>query len=171
MTRHNMSGQHCAHTDLKSTQQGFTLLELLVVMLLMGIMLAISVGSMFQQENSIRAEAHKIVRIAMEARSRAILLNDSVRIELRRESIRILHKDTILYNTRLEGDVELDALNEKVIDRKAHSIVVHHLGIINESVIWLQQGSRQTTIYLPAIGAPKIYDDYISLEVIHKELL
>ena len=163
--------RHCAHTDLKNDQQGFTLLELLVVMLLMGIMLAIGVGSMVQEENTLKAEAHKLVRIAMDARSRAILLNDTVSIELQREYIQILHKDTILYKTRLEGDVEIDALNGEIVDKKARNIAIHHLGIIDESVIWLQQGKRQSTIYLPAIGGPKIYDKHISLEVVHKELL
>ncbi len=151
---------------------GFTLLELLVVMLLVGIMLTMTTGILFSEDEDISAQTDKLAHIATEARSRAILLNDSVELEISRTYLQIVHGEDILYELELENDVELTALNEEALGDDFQAISVHPLGIMEESIVWVQKGDIVATLHIPAIGRPVLYrDDYLSLETIHEDYL
>ena len=72
---------------------GFTLLELLVVLVIMGVLVALGAGSFSVERNPLYAGAQSLVTAVSTARSRALLLNAPVTLELGQDALEIASGD------------------------------------------------------------------------------
>ncbi len=61
---------------------GFTLLELLIVLVIMGVLVAVGAGALSVERNPLYTGAQALVTASSTARSRALLLNAPVTLEL-----------------------------------------------------------------------------------------
>lgn len=152
--------------------RGFTLLELLVVLVIMGILVAVGVGSLSVERNPLYAGAQSLVTAAAAARSRALLLNAPVTLEVGQDALEIASaggepplREAFpkgMYATSVDGQSLLGT---------PYRVLFHPLGVVQEHVVLLQAGQDTLSVYIPATGTARILDGHFSLEQIRKEFL
>lgn len=151
---------------------GFTLLEMLMVLVIMGILVAVGVGSFSVERNPLYAGAQALVTATATARSRALLLNAPVTLELGADSLEIsspgggppLRED-------FPKGMSAASVNGQSLLGTPCRFLFHPLGVVREHVVQMQAGQDTLSVYIPATGTARILEGSFSLEQIRKEFL
>lgn len=151
---------------------GFTLLELLVVLVIMSVLVALGAGSFSVERNPLYAGAQSLVTAVSTARSRALLLNAPVTLELGQDSLEIASGDggKPLRETFPKG-MSAASVDEHYMLGGSRKLLFHPLGVVQEHVVHLQSGQDTLSVYVPATGTARILEGRFSLEQIRKEFL
>ncbi len=152
---------------------GFTLLELLIVLVIMGVLVAVGAGALSVERNPLYTGAQALVTAASTARSRALLLNTPVTLELGQTFMEIASED--------DGDrpiresfpkgMTASSVDEHYLLGGSQKLLFHPLGVVQEHVVHLQSGQDTLSVYIPATGTARILEGQFSLEQIRKEFL
>lgn len=152
--------------------RGFTLLELLVVLVIMGILVAAGVGSLSVERNPLYAGAQSLVTATATARSRALLLNAPVTLEVGRDALEIASEgDGPPLREAFPKGMYAASVNGQSLLGTPYRLLFHPLGVVQEHVVHLQAGQDTLSVYIPATGTARILDGQFSLEQIRKEFL
>ena len=145
---------------------GFTLLELLIVLVIMGVLVAVGAGALSVERNPLYTGAQALVTASSTARSRALLLNAPVTLELGQTFMEISSEN---------GDRPLReaaaSVDEHYLLGGSQKLLFHPLGVVQEHVVHLQSGQDTLSVYIPATGTARILEGQFSLEQIRKEFL
>ncbi len=152
--------------------QGFTLLEMLIVLVIMGILVAVGVGSFSVERNPLYAGAQTLVTATATARSRALLLNAPVTLELGANSLEISSPggDPPLREDFPKG-MSAASVNGQSLLGTPYRFLFHPLGVVQEHVVQMQAGQDTLSVYIPATGTARILEGPFLLEQIRKEFL
>ncbi len=152
--------------------RGFTLLELLIVLVIMGVLAAVGAGALAPERNPLHAGAQTLVTAVATARSRALLLNAPVTLELGQTYLEIHspNGDPPLREDFPKGLSALSVNGRPLLGSPQH-LLFHPLGVVREHVVHLQSGRDSLSIYVPATGTARMLDGQFSLEQIRKEFL
>ena len=144
---------------------GFTLLELLIVLVIMGVLVAVGAGAL-------SAGAQALVTASSTARSRALLLNAPVTLELGQTFMEISSEngDRPLREAFPKG-MSAASVDEHYLLGGSQKLLFHPLGVVQEHVVHLQSGQDTLSVYIPATGTARILEGQFSLEQIRKEFL
>ena len=133
---------------------GFTLLELLIVLVIMGVLVAVGAGALSVERNPLYTGAQALVTASSTARSRALLLNG----------------DRPLREAFPKG-MSAASVDEHYLLGGSQKLLFHPLGVVQEHVVHLQSGQDTLSVYIPATGTARILEGQFSLEQIRKEFL
>lgn len=151
---------------------GFTLFELLVVMLLMGILMAMGIGVLSLGKNPLHQAGRIIVTAASSARSRALLLNTPVFLHFTASTLVLTSSDGKLHvSESLPEGVTIRSINGKFMTAKEHNACFLPRGVVQEQVLILQADGESLSVYIPAVGSAEIFDGERTHDSIFKELL
>ena len=150
---------------------GFTLLELLVVITLVGILVALGAGALSLERNPLSEGAQILVTATATARSRALLRNEPVTLDIDSTFIAIRSGEEPPKRQPFPSPVLATAVNDRPLAGTPQSLVFHPLGIVQEHVVLLQSGPDTLSVYIPATGTARIREGQLSLEQIRKEYL
>ena len=150
---------------------GFTLLELLIVLVLMGVLAAVGAGALSVERNPLYTGAQALVTASSTARSRALLLNAPVTLELGQTFMEISSEngDRPLREAFPKG-MSAASVDEHYLLGGSQKLLFHPLGVVQEHVV-LQSGQDTLSVYIPAMGTARILEGQFSLEQIRKEFL
>lgn len=173
-----------AEPDARRAQQGFTLIELLIVLLIVGSLTGIGAGLFSLERNALQEGARQVETAVSMARNSAMLRNRPVYLELKRESLEIRETekpspkgmaagyDETFFVQEMPSGVSIAGVNERLLtDRADVLLCFRSLGVTSERVIWLSNGSRNMSIYIPAVGKPLTLEGRATLEQMRKEYL
>ena len=176
-------------TDLKTepgrrAEQGFTLMELLIVLLLVSTLTGIGAGLFSLERNALHEGARQVETAVSMARNSAMLRNRPVYLELKRESLEIRETEKpspkgmdpgngeTFHVQELPSGVSVAGVNERLLTDSADTLLCFRsLGVASERVIWLSDGPRSISIYIPAVGKPLTLEGRATLEQMRKEYL
>ena len=146
---------------------GFTLLELLIVLVIMGVLVAVGAGALSVEQNP-----QALVTASSTARSRALLLNAPVTLELGQTFMEISSEngDRPLREAFPKG-MSAASIDEHYLLGGSQKLLFHPLGVVQEHVVHLQSGQDTLSVYIPATGTARILEGQFSLEQIRKEFL
>ena len=147
---------------------GFTLLELLIVLVIMGVLVAVGAGALSVERNPLYTGAQALVTASSTARSRALLLNAPVTLELGQTFMEI--GDRPLREAFPKG-MSAASVDEHYLLGGSQKLLFHPLGVVQEHVVHLQSGQDTLSVYIPATGTARILEGQFSLEQIRKEFL
>ena len=149
---------------------GFTLLELLIVLVIMGVLVAVGAGALSVERNPLYTGAQALVTASSTARSRA--LNAPVTLELGQTFMEISSEngDRLLRETFPKG-MSAASVDEHYLLGGSQKLLFHPLGVVQEHVVHLQSGQDTLSVYIPATGTARILEGQFSLEQIRKEFL
>lgn len=150
--------------------QGFTLLELLMVLLISGILLGLGLGLVFTEKNGLNQAAQLLVTAAVTARSQAMLHNAPVTLQLSSDTV-VVRGATSCWEKTFPRGVEALSVNGKPLIGGARSVFFQPLGLVQEQVVVVSSGAAAFSVYIPAIGSPVVLEGSYSLERIRKEYL
>lgn len=148
--------------------RGFTLLELLFCLLIIGALLGAGFGMFQPVESSVRKVAQGFADCCSRARVDAILTRKKVGLKMNGRE---------LYDSRsgdgrpaflFPADMELSLDNKNILSTKGIDIIFSPLGHTLERLLHLRKDDEFYTVYLPAIGAPGIYPGLRSLDDIRE---
>ena len=145
---------------------GFTLLELLIVLVIMGVLVAVGAGALSVERNPLYTGAQALVT------SRALLLNAPVTLELGQTFMEISSEngDRPLREAFPKG-MSAASVDEHYLLGGSQKLLFHPLGVVQEHVVHLQSGQDTLSVYIPATGTARILEGQFSLEQIRKEFL
>ena len=151
---------------------GFTLLELLIVLVIMGVLVAVGAGALSVERNPLYTGAQALVTASSTARSRALLLNAPVTLELGQTFMEISSEngDRPLREAFPKG-MSAASVDEHYLLGGSQKLLFHPLGVVQEHVVHLQSGQDTLSVYIPATGTARILEGQFSLEQIRKEFL
>ena len=151
---------------------GFTLLELLIVLVIMGVLVAVGAGALSVERNPLYTGAQALVTASSTASSRALLLNAPVTLELGQTFMEISSEngDRLLRETFPKG-MSAASVDEHYLLGGSQKLLFHPLGVVQEHVVHLQSGQDTLSVYIPATGTARILEGQFSLEQIRKEFL
>ena len=135
--------------------RGFTLLELLVVLLIAGILLGIGIGAVSTGKNALSGAAQLLVTAALTARSRAMLCNAPVTLRLSPGALAVSGGPESLWEKEFPRGVEAVSVNSRPLAGGARSVVFQPLGLVREQVVVLRSDAAELSVYVPAYS-PKI---------------
>ena len=140
---------------------GFTLLELLIVLVIMGVLVAVGAGALSVERNPLYTGAQALV-----------LLNAPVTLELGQTFMEISSEngDRLLRETFPKG-MSAASVDEHYLLGGSQKLLFHPLGVVQEHVVHLQSGQDTLSVYIPATGTARILEGQFSLEQIRKEFL
>ena len=147
---------------------GFTLLELLIVLVIMGVLVAVGAGALSVERNPLYTGAQALVT----ASSTALLLNAPVTLELGQTFMEISSEngDRPLREAFPKG-MSAASIDEHYLLGGSQKLLFHPLGVVQEHVVHLQSGQDTLSVYIPATGTARILEGQFSLEQIRKEFL
>ena len=150
---------------------GFTLLELLIVLVIMGVLVAVGAGALSVERNPLYTGAQALVTASSTARSQALLLNAPVTLELGQTFMEISSEngDRPLREAFPKG-MSAASVDEHYLLGGSQKLF-HPLGVVQEHVVHLQSGQDTLSVYIPATGTARILEGQFSLEQIRKEFL
>lgn len=151
--------------------RGFTLLELLIVLLIAGILLGIGIGAVSTEKNALSGAAQLLVTAALTARSRAMLCNAPVRLRLSPGAVAVSGGPESLWEKAFPRGVEAVSVNGSLLAGGARSVVFQSLGLVREQVVVLRSDASELSVYIPATGGPRVLEGRYTLEQIRKEYL
>ena len=143
---------------------GFTLLELLIVLVIMGVLVAVGAGALSVERNPLYTGAQALVTASSTARSRALLLNAPVTLELGQTFMEISSE-------AFPKGMSAASVDEHYLLGGSQKLLFHPLGVVQEHVVHLQSGQDTLSVYIPATGTARILEGQFSLEQIRKEFL
>ena len=151
---------------------GFTLLELLIVLVIMGVLVAVGAGALSVERNPLYTGAQALVTASSTARSRALLLNAPVTLELGQTFMEISSEngDRPLREAFPKG-MSAASVDEHYLLGGSQKLLFHPLGVVQEHVVHLQSGQDTLSVYIPATGTARILEGQFSLEQIRKEFI
>ena len=151
---------------------GFTLLELLIVLVIMGVLVAVGAGALSVER--IRSTPER--RRSSPRPPRPAAGHFCSTRPLRSNSARHLWK-----SARKTGDRPLReafpkgmsaaSVDEHYLLGGSQKLLFHPLGVVQEHVVHLQSGQDTLSVYIPATGTARILEGQFSLEQIRKEFL
>ena len=149
---------------------GFTLLELLIVLVIMGVLVAVGAGALSVERNPLYTGAQALVTASSTARS--LLLNAPVTLELGQTFMEISSEngDRPLREAFPKG-MSAASIDEHYLLGGSQKLLFHPLGVVQEHVVHLQSGQDTLSVYIPATGTARILEGQFSLEQIRKEFL
>lgn len=150
--------------------QGFTLLELLMVLLISGILLGIGLGVIFTEKNGLNQAAQLLVTAAVTARSQAMLRNAPVTLQLSPGAVVVRDAESRWEKAFAHG-VEALSVNGRQLMGDARLVIFQPLGLVQEQVVVMSAGADALSVYIPATGSPLVLEGSYSLERIRKEYL
>ena len=143
-----------------------------MVLVIMGILVAVGAGSFSVERNPLYAGAQTLVTATATARSRALLLNAPVTLELGADSLEISFPDG---GPPLREDfpkgMNAASVNGQSLLGTPYRFLFHPLGVVREHVVQMQAGQDTLSVYIPATGTARILEGPFSLEQIRKEFL
>lgn len=174
-----------AEPGARQSEQGFTLMELLIVLLIVGTMTGVGAGLFSLERNSLHEGARQLETAVSMARNSAMLRNRPVYLELKRESLEIRETEKpsvkgghaeqgeVFLLQELPSGVSIASVNGRdLADGEAESLLCFRpQGITGERVVCLGSGARNISIYIPAVGKPLTREGRASLEQMRKEYL
>ena len=73
---------------------------------------------------------------------------------------------------KLPSGVSISAVNSRPFSGTQDAFLCFHpRGVTSERVIWLRDGLRELSMYIPAVGSPFMLNGSVSLEQMRKEYL
>ena len=156
---------------------GFTLLELLVIMLIVGTLTGIGAGLFSMERNHLEEGARQIEAAVAMARNSAMLRNKPVYLELRPGGLEVREQKEAVKGSKdgrqeLPSGVSISAVNGRPFSGTQDAVLCFHpRGVTSERVIWLRDGLRELSMYIPAVGSPFMLNGSVSLEQMRKEYL
>ena len=137
----------------QNEQNGFTLLELLVVLLIMGATLALSIGTWKGRDSLLDSESKRLLYIIRRAKGEAMLTGRDVRLEL---------KGTEIF--KIDGGQEIRVaafpagfgiVHEAAGSPAARTgrILFAGTGVSTECLLRLYADREAATIHIPAVGS------------------
>ena len=149
---------------------GFTLLELLIVLVIMGVLVAVGAGALSVERNPLYTGAQALVTASSTARSQALLLNAPVTLGQTFMEISSENGDRPLREAFPKG-MSAASVDEHYLLGGSQKLLFHPLGVVQEHVVHLQSGQDTLSVYIPATGTARILEGQFSLEQIRKEFL
>ena len=142
---------------------GFTLLELLIVLVIMGVLVAVGAGALSVERNPLYTGAQALVTASSTARSRALLLNAPVTLELGQTFMEISSEngDRPLREAFPKG-MSAASVDEHYLLGGSQKLLFHPLGVVQEHVVHLQSGQDTLSVYIPATGLARILEGSFS---------
>lgn len=150
---------------------GFTLLELLIVLVIMGVLVAVGAGALSVERNPLYTGAQALVTASSTARSRALLLNAPVTLELGQTFMEIKENGDRPLREAFPKGMSAASVDEDYLLGGSQKLLFHPLGVVQEHVVHLQSGQDTLSVYIPATGTARILEGQFSLEQIRKEFL
>lgn len=131
---------------------GFTLLELLVVLLVMGATLALGIGAWGGHDSLLESESRRLLHLVRRARGEAMLTGREVRLELKGTEIFRIDEGR---KTRLAAfpagiGIVLEAAGGPAA-RSGH-ILFAGTGVASECLLRLYADRETAVIHIPAVG-------------------
>lgn len=149
---------------------GFTLLELMLCMAIIGIMLALGIGLLSPRGSPMEDACWRLSTLLSSARSRAMLTRHKVVLEFNGASIlqtSAQGEKTALGSLPTGISVNIDG--KPLMAGGKALFVFSPLGYTSERVIQLGDATHVWSIYLPSIGAPFFLPGRHDLEELRKE--
>lgn len=140
---------------LPTAANGFTLLELMLAMVIMGIALALGVAYYHPEHSTLEETAKTLVAQLSSSRADAMLARAKVSVILDGKQVSQLREDgkkRVLSTLPLNMRVALD--NQSLSPNKPGEIVFGPAGYTTEYIVLLYTPEHMLTIYVPSIGAP-----------------
>ena len=126
---------------------GFTLLELLIVLVIMGVLVAVGAGALSVERNPLYTGAQALVTASSTENG-----------------------DRPLREAFPKG-MSAASVDEHYLLGGSQKLLFHPLGVVQEHVVHLQSGQDTLSVYIPATGTARILEGQFSLEQIRKEFL
>ena len=133
----------------------------------MGVLVAVGAGALSVERNPLYTGAQALVTASSTARSRALLLNAPVTLELGQTFMEISSEngDRPLREAFPKG-MSAASVDEHYLLGGSQKLLFHPLGVVH-----LQSGQDTLSVYIPATGTARILEGQFSLEQIRKEFL
>lgn len=154
----------------RRTARGFTLLELMLSLLIMGIMLGLGIGFLGSSFSTLRdASTHLAANLA---RARVDAMLSRHRVEMVFEGNRIYQNEEGMSKTlvqTLPADARISINGKSLMTSGRERLMFSPLGYTAEKLVHLYDGREYFSIYIPAIGAPFAKAGMLDLDEIRKE--
>lgn len=154
----------------RRTARGFTLLELMLSLLIIGIMLGLGIGFLGSSFSTLRDASANLAANLARARVDAMLSRH--RVEVVFEGNRIYQNEEGLDRTLMQtlpADARIFIDGKSLMTSAKERLMFSPLGYTTEKLLHLYDGREYFSIYVPAIGAPFARAGMRNLEEIRKE--
>lgn len=134
-------------------EDGFTLLELLVVLLIIGATLALSIGTWGSHDSLLESESKRLLHIIRRARGEAMLTGQDVRLELKGSELFRIDDGQ---ETRIAVFPSGMSIVREAGDGPASPggyILFAGTGVASECLLRLYAAQEAATIHIPAVGS------------------
>lgn len=112
-----------------------------------------------------------IMEIVVQAKTESIFLSDKTELIFSKDKIRILHQGVTI-ETKLLPDISpIKVINTKALFNNNYTLRINKLGIIEESLILLDDGDTKKSLYIPSVGRIVILDYHTTIDHIYKAIL
>lgn len=150
---------------------GFTLLELMITLALLGILLGITIEILWGYDKGVTETVSQVIDAKMEAKSLALMQGETVKLVFSPNEIIAYIKDEPIKKFQIANGVQLISINEKNLSFGNYELFINTLGLAKDCIIKVQGKDMFQVVFIPTFGKSLIFDRDISLELIYKEYL
>lgn len=132
---------------------GFTLLELLVVLLIIGATLALSIGTWGGHDSLLESESKRLLYILRRAKGEAMLTGQDVRLELKGSELFRIENGRETRIAAFPSEISIVREAEGVSTARGGNILFAGTGVASECLLRLYAEHEAATIHIPAVGS------------------
>lgn len=132
---------------------GFTLLELLVVLLIIGATLALSIGTWGGRDSLLESESKRLLHIIRRAKGEAMLTGQDVRLELKGAELFRIDEERETRIAAFPAGISIVREAEGAPTAQGGCILFAGTGVASECLLRIYAEHEAATIYIPAVGS------------------
>lgn len=165
-----VKNQNCL-TEKKDNRKGFTLLELLICMLIIGVMLKLGVGAFNVATKNASDTVQTITDAVLQAKSDSLYTGESRQLIFYKNKIELKNKEGVEKVLELDDSFPIISINEEIMHPKGIVLSVNSFGLIEESLLIIDNMDTTKSIYIPSIGKILAFDYFITIQDIYDNIL
>ena len=132
---------------------GFTLLELLLVLLIMGTTRALSIGAWGVHDSPLESESRRLLHLVRRAKSEAMLTGREVRLELKGTEIFRIDEGRKTRIAAFSSGIGIALETEGGPAARSGHILFAGTGVSSERLLRLYADRETAAIHIPAVGS------------------